>query len=76
MRIRAGDRVRVERDETLYPSKGTWPRFRGKYGTVVETNDGELGVVFGKVRERSGKGSLIGNEPVTWFQNYELRKIN
>lgn len=68
--------MRVERDEKLYPSKGTWPRFRGKYGTVVETNDGELGVVFGKVRAVSSRGSLIGNEPVTWFQNYELRKIN
>jgi ribosomal protein L21E len=42
-----GDRVRIERDETRYPSKGTWPRFRGKTGTVVEINLGEYGVAIG-----------------------------
>jgi len=39
---RVGDRVRIERDETRYPPRGTWPRFRGRRGTVVATNLGEL----------------------------------
>ena len=30
-----GDRVKIERDETRFWSKGTWPQFRGKTGTVV-----------------------------------------
>ena len=32
------DRVRIERDETGHPCKGTWPQFRGRTGTVVEIN--------------------------------------
>jgi hypothetical protein len=30
-----GDRVRVERDETRWPSRGSWPRYRGKVGSVA-----------------------------------------
>jgi ribosomal protein L21E len=37
-RLNVGDRVKIQRDETRYPSKGTWPQFRGKTGTVVEIN--------------------------------------
>lgn len=36
--MNVGDRVRIERDETRHPSRGTWPWFRGKTGTVVEIN--------------------------------------
>ncbi len=74
-----GDRVRIERDETLYPSKGTWPEFRGRTGTAVEINVDrkrphltEFGVMFGKARMRPD-GSLHGADIVTWFKNYELR---
>jgi hypothetical protein len=73
--MNVGGRVRIERDETRYPSKGTWPQFRGKTGTVVEINLGEIGVVFGKVKPRhDGRGKFIrsGHEPITWFQSYEL----
>jgi len=35
---RVADRVRIERDETGHPCKGTWPQFRGRTGTVVEIN--------------------------------------
>lgn len=79
---RVGDRVRIERDETVYPSKGTWPQFRGRVGTVVEINRDrkrphltEWGVVFGKVTARTdGRGafSWSGHEPITWFKVYEL----
>ena len=44
--MNVGDRVRIQRDETRYPSKGTWPHFRDKTGTVVEFNLGEVGVCF------------------------------
>jgi ribosomal protein L21E len=46
--VNLGDRVRIERDEIRYPSKGTWPQFRGRTGTVVEVNADEYGVVFAK----------------------------
>ena len=66
-KLRVGSRVRVERDETLYPSRGTWPQFRGKTGTVVEVNRAgrgptEYGVGFGKATRASA-----------WFKAYELR---
>jgi hypothetical protein len=73
-----GDRVRIERDETRYPSKGTWPRFRGKTGTVVEMNLGEYGVVFGKVYPRTdGRGKFHRNTrtPIAWFQPHEVTPV-
>jgi len=66
-----GDRVRVERDETRYPCRGTWPQFRGRTGTVVEVNADrqrphltEYGVSFTK-RDRAW----------AWFKVYELTVI-
>jgi hypothetical protein len=80
--LTVGVRVRVERDETRYPSKGTWPEFRGRTGTVVEINVDqkrprrtEYGVVFGKVQHRTdGRGafSWSGNERITWFGAHEI----
>lgn len=80
-----GTRVRVERDERLYPSKGTWPQFRGKTGTIVEINVDrerphltEFGVVFGGVKRRTdGRGSFSwsGHEPITWFKSYEISRV-
>lgn len=77
-----GDRVRVERDETRYPSRGTWPQFRGKAGTVVEINRDrrqphltEYGVVFGAAKERikrPGTFAWSGDEPQTWFKAHEI----
>ncbi len=60
-----GSRVRIERDEKLYRSRGTWPQFRGKTGTVVSINMGEFGVVFGK-----------GRRNPTWFRAHEIRPIS
>jgi hypothetical protein len=75
--LTVGSRVRIERDETRYPSKGTWPQFRGKTGTIVEINLGEYGVAIGKTLPASGKrgGSMKGGA-VTWFQPYEFRVIS
>jgi hypothetical protein len=72
-----GDRVRIERDETKYPSKGTWPYYRGKTGTVVEINLGEYGVVFTKVTPRiDGRGRFrYKSEDVHWMQPWEVSPI-
>lgn len=76
-----GDRVRIERVETLYPPEGTWPLFRGRTATVVEINTDhkrphltEYGVVFGKLRTPNPKGSISDGAPF-WFKLYELRPI-
>jgi hypothetical protein len=76
-----GDRVRIERDETRYPPKGTWPQLRGLIGTVVEVNADrqrphltEYGVSFGTVRIRPD-GSLHGDDIVTWFKSYEMSAL-
>ncbi|MCW2546789.1 MAG: 38, gp56 [Mycobacterium sp.] len=76
--IEVGTRVRIDRDETTYPAKGTWPQFRGKTGTVVEINDDKYGVVFGKVKERvnrPGTYQWSGDESQTWFKRYEIRVL-
>jgi hypothetical protein len=75
-----GDYVRIERDETLYPSKVTWPQFRGNTGTVVEVNEDrkrphltEYGVCFRKVGPFPGRpGQLYRDGTTTWFKTYEL----
>ncbi len=79
--ISVGTRVRVGRDEAQHPSRGTWPRFRGKTGTVVEINEDrkrphltEYGVVFGKVRTPRSNGSIAMADAV-WFKAYELRAL-
>jgi hypothetical protein len=64
-----GDKIRIERDETKYPSRGTWPQFRGRQGVIVEINRAgrgatEYGVTFVK-KDRSQ----------AWFKAYELRHI-
>jgi len=73
-----GARVRIERDETRFPSRGSWPRFRGKTGTVVETNRDEFGVVFGKVWPREDRPGVLrwsGQEPITWFRAHEIKQV-
>ncbi len=78
-----GTRVRIERDETRYPSKGTWPEFRGKTGTVIEVNHDrqqphltEYGIAFGKVWPRPDRpGTLnFSDSNLTWFKLHEIRR--
>jgi hypothetical protein len=81
--IAVGTRVRIERDETRYPSRGTWGQFRGKTGTVVEVNRDrkrphltEYGVSFGKVRsEPSSSGSISNGHDTVWFKAHELTPV-
>ena len=63
--LTVGSRVRCERDEKLYPSKGTWPYYRGKTGTVVEHNLGEVGVCFSKVTPAPMGGDVSATTPAT-----------
>jgi hypothetical protein len=81
--VKVGDRVRIERDETRHPSKGTWPQFRGRTGTVVEVNTDrgrphltEYGVVFIKATPRTdGRGGFNHSDVVTWFKAYEMQRV-
>ena len=70
--LRTGSRVRVRRDEHLYPSKGTWPHFRGRTGTIVNINRDaerpeltEYGVCFGNTRQVDA-----------FFKHCELEKMS
>ncbi|BBC43875.1 hypothetical protein [Mycobacterium phage GS4E] len=50
--MRKGTKVVIERDETKYPTRGTWRWFRGKTGVVTAVITGvgatEYGVSFSK----------------------------
>lgn len=70
-----GQKVEVQRDERRYPSRGTWPAYRGKIGTVViADNLGEVGIVFGATRRRPD-GSLHGDDSPSWFAAHELAVV-
>ncbi|WP_197283483.1 hypothetical protein [Mycobacterium sp. Marseille-P9652] len=78
--LTVGERVRIERDQTRYPTKGTWPQFRGKTGTIIEVNAEikrphltEYAVAFGSVSRRPN-GSLAGGD-TAWFRVYEVRPL-
>lgn len=74
---RVGDRVRIERSA---PSRGTWPRWQGRTGTVGVINRDskrpaatEYGVVFGATRQRADRdGGIAYSESPTWFLGSEL----
>jgi hypothetical protein len=73
--------VRIQRDEARYPSKGTWPRFHGRTGSIVEINVDrkrphltKYGVSFNAVRVRTdGRGEVDWRATdVAWFKVYEI----
>lgn len=53
--MKAGTRVRIERDETEYPSRGTWPMFKGRTATVTVVNRGYTRTVVGRPSGMSKK---------------------
>jgi hypothetical protein len=86
--LSVGDHVRVQRDEALRPSKGTWPTVRGKTGYVCIVSDGagpngepEYGVVLTVTRPawRQEKGRRhelqYDSEAIKWFAPHELVAI-
>lgn len=82
MSLRVGDRVRIERDEKIWPPKGTWKRYAGKPGVVVSVvqhdhaeGGTEVGVAVGVTslpRRPDGRGLMVGDHPVAWFLPHEL----
>jgi hypothetical protein len=85
MTITVGTRVVIERDENLFPCRGTWRELRGRLGTVVEINPDrraghltEYGVIFGKVWPRTDRPGVLrwsGDDVVTWFRGHEIRGV-
>jgi hypothetical protein len=68
-RFRVGDLVRAERDAVARPPRGSWPKYRGRVGTVVSLNvrDDEIGV--------SWTPSILDpkrQSADSWFASYEL----
>ncbi|AEK07324.1 hypothetical protein PBI_MYXUS_52 [Mycobacterium phage Myxus] len=63
--MKVGTPVTVERDETKYPSRGTWPRFRGKKGFVTAVVRGGGPVEYGVTFSRNG-------DTDAYFKQYEL----
>lgn len=82
--VHVGDCVRIERDEAKYPSRGTWPSFRGRTGTVVEINTDrrrpdltEFAVSLGKVSPRRDRRTSYHYDTVSvvWFKRYEIVRV-
>jgi hypothetical protein len=67
---KAGDVVTVERDEKRWPSRGSWPRYRGRTAMVVSLNRpaGEVGVTFTRI----GATDLASCKANSWFLAHEL----
>ena len=80
--VAVGTRVRIEREETRHPSRGTWPQFRGRTGTVVQVNGDrklphltEYAVTFGKPRKPNQHGTIPVGSDSYWFRSHELVNV-
>ena len=78
--IGVGDVVGIERDETRNPATGSWPRYRGPRGTVVDVNRAgggptEYGVLFTTLCPTPGRpDALVDSGAPTWFFTHEIRR--
>jgi hypothetical protein len=72
--IHPGHRVIIERDETRWPSGGTWPQYRGRRGVVVSINraDHEIAVSF----DPGARPGVGGYGSSSWFKAHELRRLD
>lgn len=89
--MRVGDHVLIQRDEVLYPAKGTWPQFKGRTGVIASVNRGRTMSVVGrppgmskrepaflrevKIATEYGVSFTKGHHIDAWFQTYELKKL-
>ncbi|QBJ00236.1 hypothetical protein SEA_PHARAOH_47 [Mycobacterium phage Pharaoh] len=64
-----GTKVVVERDEKLYPAKGSWKQFRGRKGTVTA-------VVRGAGPIEYGVSFTNTDETDAYFKRHELIERN
>jgi hypothetical protein len=55
----SGDFVRVRRDESRFPARGSWKSYRGRVGVVESV-------------ERSGEVAVRLGAQVSWFRPDEL----
>lgn len=64
--MRIGDRVKINRDLVQYPSKGCWPVYQGKRGTLISLNRNGGGTAEYGV-------SFSNDDGVdAWFKRYEI----
>ncbi|ARQ94597.1 hypothetical protein SEA_JOURNEY13_46 [Mycobacterium phage Journey13] len=63
--MKKGTKVIVQRDETKYPARGAWCRFRGKKGVVTC-------VVRGRGPVEYGVSFSGGDSADAYFKRYEL----
>jgi hypothetical protein len=73
--FRVGDHVSVARDESRWPSRGTWPQFRGRTGIIVEIRGGEYGIEFGTGPPPRPDGTSSARTEA-WFQRHGIRHPN
>lgn len=71
-KLQLGTIVLIDRDEKLYPSKGSWPRYRGRLGTIVAINkrDKEYGVSWS-----TNVTNIRKENTASWFLAHELRAV-
>lgn len=65
--MKIGDRVKVERDEKLYPIRGTWRYFRGKSGELEDINKNGQGAWE--------YGVTLAGWGLVWFKKHEIRPV-
>ena len=65
--MKIGDRVKIERNEKLYPIRGTWRQYRNKYGVLSEINKQGMG--------SWEYGVVIDGRALVWFKKHEVRPL-
>jgi hypothetical protein len=78
MKPTVGKWVKIERDEEIYPSKGSWPNYKGKVGRVVSIFIDEINPNYPREEpyiEYGVRFTAGHNESLHWFVDYELTVI-
>lgn len=67
MVLKRGDWVRIQRDETRWPSRKSWPLFRGRIGRLFSENADAL-----PTRTHIEWSVIFDSGQVAWFVPTEL----